>query len=363
MAPFLDAAASGGPGPLRAGAHVQPRRRRAAGPAARDGRPLARGGRPPGRRVGRPQRRRVGPLGAGRRGGRHRAPERMAALRALMPRPGPPDPRRRAPRAGGPRTSGRRSAGTRAGALVRPAARSSSPRARGAAAAARTLCAREDPPGWTPRASCDKGEITCRVPARAQRDLLRGTAEAVIKRAAATITITRGPEAITPEIEAAIEWLVLPAGRVAAPSLTDGPRGIPATAPVAARSSPPSPSCWRGAPPGPTRRRSMRPPTSWSTRRPARRWRAARARSGAPDGQHHQDHDRPGRAGAGRTWTDRLTVPPAAAAIEGSSGRLEDGGALSVRDLLTALLVPSGNDAAVDPRRGGRRAPRPASWR
>ena len=44
---------------------------------------------------------------------------------------------------------------------------------------------------------------------------------------------------------------------------------------------------------------------------------------------------------------DRVVVTPAAAAIEGSSGRLVAGEVLSVRDLLTALLVPSGNDAAV----------------
>ena len=45
--------------------------------------------------------------------------------------------------------------------------------------------------------------------------------------------------------------------------------------------------------------------------------------------------------------TDRMTVTPAAAAIEGSSGMLEAGETLNVRQLLTALLVPSGNDAAV----------------
>ncbi len=44
---------------------------------------------------------------------------------------------------------------------------------------------------------------------------------------------------------------------------------------------------------------------------------------------------------------DRITVPPAADAIEGSTGMLEAGETVSVRDLLTALLVPSGNDAAV----------------
>jgi len=44
---------------------------------------------------------------------------------------------------------------------------------------------------------------------------------------------------------------------------------------------------------------------------------------------------------------DRVIVPAAAAAIEGSSGDLVTGESLSVRDLLTALLVPSGNDAAV----------------
>ena len=43
---------------------------------------------------------------------------------------------------------------------------------------------------------------------------------------------------------------------------------------------------------------------------------------------------------------DEMTVP-ASAAIEGSSGRLETGERLSVRELLTALLVASGNDAAI----------------
>ncbi len=43
---------------------------------------------------------------------------------------------------------------------------------------------------------------------------------------------------------------------------------------------------------------------------------------------------------------DELTVP-ASAVIEGSSGRLETGERLSVRQLLIALLVASGNDAAV----------------
>jgi D-alanyl-D-alanine carboxypeptidase len=43
---------------------------------------------------------------------------------------------------------------------------------------------------------------------------------------------------------------------------------------------------------------------------------------------------------------DVYTVPPEAA-IGGSSGRLEAGEQLSVRDLLTALLVASGNDAAI----------------
>jgi serine-type D-Ala-D-Ala carboxypeptidase (penicillin-binding protein 5/6) len=43
---------------------------------------------------------------------------------------------------------------------------------------------------------------------------------------------------------------------------------------------------------------------------------------------------------------DVMTVPPEAA-IGGSSGRLETGERLSVRDLLTALLVASGNDAAI----------------
>jgi D-alanyl-D-alanine carboxypeptidase (penicillin-binding protein 5/6) len=44
---------------------------------------------------------------------------------------------------------------------------------------------------------------------------------------------------------------------------------------------------------------------------------------------------------------DRITVPPAAEAIGGSTGFLRTGETLTVRDLLTALLVPSGNDAAV----------------
>lgn len=44
---------------------------------------------------------------------------------------------------------------------------------------------------------------------------------------------------------------------------------------------------------------------------------------------------------------DRITVPPAAEAIGGSTGFLRAGETLTVRDLLTALLVPSGNDAAV----------------
>jgi D-alanyl-D-alanine carboxypeptidase (penicillin-binding protein 5/6) len=48
---------------------------------------------------------------------------------------------------------------------------------------------------------------------------------------------------------------------------------------------------------------------------------------------------------------EELTVP-ASAAIEGSSGRLETGERLTVRDLLTALLVASGNDAAVTLARG-----------
>ncbi len=45
--------------------------------------------------------------------------------------------------------------------------------------------------------------------------------------------------------------------------------------------------------------------------------------------------------------TDRMTVTPEADAIEGSTGLLEAGETLTVRQLLTALLVPSGNDAAV----------------
>lgn len=48
---------------------------------------------------------------------------------------------------------------------------------------------------------------------------------------------------------------------------------------------------------------------------------------------------------------EELTVP-ASAAIEGSSGRLETGERLTVRELLTALLVASGNDAAVTLARG-----------
>jgi D-alanyl-D-alanine carboxypeptidase (penicillin-binding protein 5/6) len=43
---------------------------------------------------------------------------------------------------------------------------------------------------------------------------------------------------------------------------------------------------------------------------------------------------------------DVMTVPPEAA-VGGSSGLLEPGERLSVRDLLTALLVASGNDAAI----------------
>lgn len=50
--------------------------------------------------------------------------------------------------------------------------------------------------------------------------------------------------------------------------------------------------------------------------------------------------------------TDRITVPPAAVAVGGSSGMLEAGETLTVRQLLTALLVPSGNDAAVTLARG-----------
>jgi D-alanyl-D-alanine carboxypeptidase (penicillin-binding protein 5/6) len=44
---------------------------------------------------------------------------------------------------------------------------------------------------------------------------------------------------------------------------------------------------------------------------------------------------------------DVMTVPPEAVAIGGSTGRLQAGERLPVRDLLTALLVPSGNDAAI----------------
>jgi serine-type D-Ala-D-Ala carboxypeptidase (penicillin-binding protein 5/6) len=44
---------------------------------------------------------------------------------------------------------------------------------------------------------------------------------------------------------------------------------------------------------------------------------------------------------------DRVTVPPRAVAIGESTGDLVAGESLTVRDLLIALLVPSGNDAAV----------------
>lgn len=44
---------------------------------------------------------------------------------------------------------------------------------------------------------------------------------------------------------------------------------------------------------------------------------------------------------------DRITVAPAAAEVGESSGGLEAGEVLTVRQLLTALLVPSGNDAAI----------------
>lgn len=44
---------------------------------------------------------------------------------------------------------------------------------------------------------------------------------------------------------------------------------------------------------------------------------------------------------------DVMTVPPAAQRIGGSTGHLMAGETLTVRDLLTALLVASGNDAAV----------------
>lgn len=44
--------------------------------------------------------------------------------------------------------------------------------------------------------------------------------------------------------------------------------------------------------------------------------------------------------------TDRYTVPAAADALEGSTGLLEAGETLNVRQLLTVLMVPSGNDAA-----------------
>jgi D-alanyl-D-alanine carboxypeptidase (penicillin-binding protein 5/6) len=44
---------------------------------------------------------------------------------------------------------------------------------------------------------------------------------------------------------------------------------------------------------------------------------------------------------------DRLTVPPEALAVGESSARLVEGETLRVRDLLTGLLVASGNDAAL----------------
>jgi D-alanyl-D-alanine carboxypeptidase (penicillin-binding protein 5/6) len=44
---------------------------------------------------------------------------------------------------------------------------------------------------------------------------------------------------------------------------------------------------------------------------------------------------------------DRYTVPAEAVAIGGSTARLVEGEELSVRDLITGLLVASGNDAAV----------------
>ncbi len=44
---------------------------------------------------------------------------------------------------------------------------------------------------------------------------------------------------------------------------------------------------------------------------------------------------------------DVVTVPAAATQVGGSSARLVAGERLSIRDLLVALLVPSGNDAAV----------------
>jgi len=44
---------------------------------------------------------------------------------------------------------------------------------------------------------------------------------------------------------------------------------------------------------------------------------------------------------------DRYTVPPEAETVGGSTGRLVAGEELSVRELLVALLVASGNDAAV----------------
>ncbi len=44
---------------------------------------------------------------------------------------------------------------------------------------------------------------------------------------------------------------------------------------------------------------------------------------------------------------DRHTVPPVAARVGESSGALQEGETLSVRELLTALMVASGNDAAI----------------
>lgn len=49
---------------------------------------------------------------------------------------------------------------------------------------------------------------------------------------------------------------------------------------------------------------------------------------------------------------DVMTVPPAAETIGGSTGNLVAGETLAVRDLLTALLVASGNDAALTLARG-----------
>jgi D-alanyl-D-alanine carboxypeptidase len=45
--------------------------------------------------------------------------------------------------------------------------------------------------------------------------------------------------------------------------------------------------------------------------------------------------------------TDRVSIPPAAVALGGSSAKLVAGERLTVRDLLTGLMVGSGNDASI----------------